>query len=101
MENPMKTKYQVCPVCEGEGRHVNPNIDAHGLTWADFHDDPEFAEDYKNGMYDIPCNGCGGKRVVTKARIKELQQNAEDRRLAARENGDWEAYAVAWDWRYG
>lgn len=91
----------VCPVCDGEGTTVNPNIDAHGLTREDFAEDPDFAEDYSSGVYDITCAGCNGMRVVKKARIQELEQNAEDRRLAARENGDFESFNIAGDWRYG
>jgi hypothetical protein len=91
----------VCPVCDGEGKTVNPNIDAHGLTKEDFDEDPDFAEDYMSGVYDITCAACSGKRVVKQARIDELDQNAEDRRLAARENGDFESYCVAYDRRFG
>jgi len=58
------SKWGVCPVCNGEGKHVNPSIDAGGLTAEDFHDDPDFAECYFGGMYDVTCNRCGGKRVV-------------------------------------
>jgi cytochrome c5 len=93
--------YQVCPVCEGEGKTVNPNIDANGLTAEDFAEDPDFAEDYRSGVYDITCNACHGQRVVTTQRLTELEQHAEDRRLAARENGDFEAYCSAHDYRYG
>lgn len=75
-------------MCEGEGTTVNPNIDAHGLTAEDFREDPDFAENYFSGTYDVPCRACGGK-------------NAAERRMAARENGDWEGYQVAGDWRYG
>jgi DnaJ-class molecular chaperone len=91
----------VCPVCNGEGKTVNPNIDCNGLTAEDFAEDPDFAFDYKHGMYDIQCQACHGKRVVKQARIKELEQNAEDRRLAARENGGFEGYCGAGDWRLG
>ena len=96
-----KDPWIVCPVCDGEGKTVNPNIDANGLTADDFNEDPDFREDYMSGMYDITCAACHGKRVVKQARIDELEQNAEDRRLAARENGDFESYSVAGDWRYG
>lgn len=96
-----RTKYIVCPVCDGHGVTVNPNIDAHGLTEEDFYDDPEFREDYRNGVYNVQCGACHGKRVVTRERMKELAQNAKDRRTAARENGDWESYQVAGDYRYG
>lgn len=91
----------ICPVCNGEGTTVNPAIDAHGLTAEDFREDPDLAEDYASGVYDITCAACNGKRVVKRARIKALAQNAEDRRLAARENGDFDAYSVANDWRFG
>jgi hypothetical protein len=97
----MKKKYMVCPVCEGEGKTVNPSIDAHGLTREDFAEDPDFAESYWRGDYDIQCRACNGQRVVTPKRIKELAQNADDRRLAAREDGDWEGYCVSGDWRFG
>jgi hypothetical protein len=97
----MDDPWIVCPVCSGEGKTVNPNIDAHGLTADDFNEDSDFREDYMSGMYDITCAACYGKRVVKQARIDELDQNAEDRRLAARENGDFESYSVAYDRRFG
>jgi hypothetical protein len=96
-----KKEWIVCPVCRGEGKTVNPCIDANGLTAADFAEDPDFAEDYMSGMYDITCRGCNGKRVVQPERLEELAHNAEDRALAARENGDYEGYSVAGDWRFG
>jgi hypothetical protein len=54
----------VCPVCDGNGSHVNPAIDCNGLTAEDFADDPDFAEDYFRGAYDQPCNRCGGRSTV-------------------------------------
>jgi len=96
-----KDPWIVCPVCDGEGTTVNPDIDANGLTAEDFNEDPDFREDYMSGVYDITCAACLGNRVVKRDRIRVLQQNAEDRRLAARENGDYEGYSVAGDWRYG
>jgi hypothetical protein len=55
--------FYVCPICEGKGRYVNPDIDSNGLTYRDF-EDYEFRENYFSGMYDIKCNECDGKRVV-------------------------------------
>jgi hypothetical protein len=101
MSNKKHDPWIVCPVCNGEGKTVNPNIDAHGLTREDFDEDPDFAEDYMAGVYDITCAACNGMRVVKRQRIRQLEQAAEDRALAARENGDWESYSVARDWRYG
>jgi hypothetical protein len=57
-------KWAVCGTCEGKGSHVNPSIDSHGLTAEDFGEDPDFAEDYHAGVYDVPCCECGGTRVV-------------------------------------
>jgi hypothetical protein len=96
-----KDPWIICPVCEGEGKTVNPNIDANGLTAEDFNEDPDFREDYMSGVYDITCAACGGQRVIKKQRMKELARNAESRRLAAREDGDYEGYCGAGDWRYG
>lgn len=91
----------ICPVCDGEGKTVNPNIDAHGLTAEDFREDPDFAEDYRSGLYDITCAACNGLRVVKRQHLRQLEQNAEDRRLAARENGDFDSWRVAGDYRFG
>jgi len=96
-----KCKWIVCPVCEGEGKTVNPAIDSHGLTREDFAEDPDFAESYMRGDYDITCRACMGQRVVTREQIRQLARHAEDRRLAAREDGDWEGYQGADDWRWG
>lgn len=57
-------KYEVCHRCEGRGTHVNPSIDGNGLTASDFADDPDFAEDYFGGRYDVRCYECNGKRVT-------------------------------------
>ena len=56
-------EYEVCGTCNGKGYHVNPSIDSHGLSREDFDNDPDFAEDYFAGRYDVPCNECDGKRV--------------------------------------
>jgi hypothetical protein len=55
-------KYEICSVCEGKGRYVNPNIDRNGLDSSEM--DDEFMEDYINGVYDITCRRCGGDRVT-------------------------------------
>lgn len=100
----MKQKWMICPICRGEGSHVNPNIDAHGLTAEDFND-RDFQESYHRGDYDVQCKTCNGSGKILKAEWKSkrerLAKAAEDRRLAAREDGDYEAYRVAHDWRYG
>lgn len=56
--------FEVCPLCEGKGKHVNPSIDAHGISREEFDEDPDFAEGYFAGHYDVPCYQCKGERVV-------------------------------------
>lgn len=60
----LPVKWAVCPVCDGNGTHVNPSIDANGITAEDFADDPDFAEDYMRGAYDQTCNHCNGRTTV-------------------------------------
>jgi hypothetical protein len=54
----------VCDLCEGNGKVVNPSIDASGLSAEDFRDDPDFADDYRSGVYDIQCPQCRGRTTV-------------------------------------
>lgn len=56
--------WEVCDLCEGRAKVVNPSIDASGLTAEDFAEDPDFAESYKSGMYDITCPRCGGRSTI-------------------------------------
>jgi len=63
-ETPLPTCWGLCPVCNGEGTHVNPAIDEGGLTCSDFERDPDFFESYKRGDFDIPCNFCNGRTTV-------------------------------------
>lgn len=56
--------FVVCGTCNGRGTHVNPSIDSNGLSYEDFDEDPEFAEDYFSGRYDVTCYDCGGGNVV-------------------------------------
>jgi len=64
VEETVPITFEVCPICDGKGTHVNPSIDCDGLTREDFEDDPDFAEEYMAGRYDQQCNGCHGQRVV-------------------------------------
>ena len=91
----------LCPVCEGEGKTVNPEIDSNGLTSEDFAEDPDFAEAYMSGAYDITCKACKGRTTVRRSVMKRLRDAAERRRFAARENGDFDSYCGAGDYRYG
>lgn len=58
------TTKELCPACGGEGSVVDPAIDRHGLTHEDFDDDPDFADGYFSGRYDITCPVCEGEKIV-------------------------------------
>ena len=52
-------RHEVCNVCNGTGKHVDPNVDRNGITeWHGIDRD-----DYMNGVYDVQCSCCKGKRV--------------------------------------
>lgn len=63
-EDRVPARYEVCPNCQGEGKTVNPSIDAGGIPGYVFQNDPEFAENYFGGVYDVKCAECNGDRVV-------------------------------------
>lgn len=60
----VKAAFEVCSLCNGKGTHVNPSIDAHGISHEEFDEDPDFREEYTSGTYDVQCYECAGKRVV-------------------------------------
>ena len=89
LETALPMKWAVCPVCEGEGKHVNPSIDAGGLSSEDFCEDHEFAEAYMDGVYDVTCNRCEGKRVVPdvdRSAMSKWQRDAYDAQLIEERN---------------
>lgn len=69
---------QVCGLCNGSGKTVDPRIDAGGLTCEDFDRDPEFREDYFSGRYDITCPGCQGQNVVRHPDLGRLPKPLSD-----------------------
>lgn len=94
-------KWEVCSVCAGEGKHVNPAIDCGGLSAEDFDEDPEFAEMYFDGAYDVPCNRCEGRRVERE--IDWDKVSPEHQALLERQARDEAAYQaeVAMERRMG
>lgn len=64
IEEELPWKWEVCGVCHGKGTHVNPSIDASGISPEDFDVDPGFAEEYMRGTYDVKCNACHGRTTV-------------------------------------
>ena len=98
---PTEGKWIICPVCDGDGTCVNPAIDCNGLTAEDFAEDPDFAQSYFNHLYDVTCAPCGGSGKIQQSAMRRLEEAAVDRRLAAREDGNFEAYCGAGDYRWG
>ena len=98
MEVQVPFTWEVCPLCDGRGRHVNPSIDSHGITSEEFLDDPDFAKDYFSGRYDIPCNECWGRRV-----IPQPDDSSEEGKLAVEamnRRAEW-AREAAWEREMG
>jgi hypothetical protein len=80
-------RFEVCGTCDGKGVHVNPSIDAHGITsseWAEW--DYDDRESYFSGGYDVQCAECKGVRVVpvpdeskaNKAILEEIERAVDD-----------------------
>ena len=78
----------VCGQCRGNGMHVNPAVDCGGLTSEDFAADPDFAESYFSGVYDVTCGECQGRRVVPELRPRTAEQKAALGALDAQEEAD-------------
>lgn len=76
----VRCEMEVCGTCSGHGKVVDPRIDSDGLTPEDFADDPDFADSYHDGFYDIRCLECEGLRVVPVPMFsEELKAILEDR----------------------
>ena len=94
IELPMKT--ESCEVCHGTGSHVNPAIDAGGISADEFNDDPDFLEGYKGGRYDVRCNRCQGRTTIP---VVDWQRLTGDEREAYQaqldSDADYEAERLA------
>jgi hypothetical protein len=101
VEFKLPTKWEVCGLCDGEGKHVNPSIDAGGLSAEDFAEDPDFAEEYASGTYDVWCARCAGRtteRVVDVDALSDehrklYEQSLRDEAIAQREEAYERAFA--------
>jgi hypothetical protein len=60
--------WDICNRCKGEGTHINPNIDGHGITGEEWYGpdwDDESREAYMSGGYDVACEaGCTAGKVL-------------------------------------
>lgn len=71
-------KYEVCDNCQGRGTTVDPAIDGNGLSGEEFAEDPDFAEDYFGGHYDVQCRECKGNRVKLHADWDKMTPEQRD-----------------------
>lgn len=90
----------VCQTCEGKGKHVNPSIDAHGITsdeWDQWSHEEQ--QEYRDGTYDVSCYGCGGLRVVPIIRedglSAEQQEHLKMVRKSERDEAEYRAICRA------
>lgn len=97
----LPAKWEVCELCDGRGKHVNPSIDGHGISAHEFAEDPDFAEDYYSGMFDVQCYRCKGRttepvvdeEACSEETLKIYQEAMRDRAFMIRER--------AMEMRYG
>lgn len=75
----LPARYDVCPTCDGHG--VKCTIGA--MTGSGYgescYEDPQFAEDYRNGVYDAPCPECKGRRIITVVKEEDIPQHLKKR----------------------
>lgn len=93
--------FEVCSRCGGKGTHVNPNIDGHGISPDEFADDPDFAEAYFSGRYDVRCYQCDGLRVMPAVNPKSLSKRLKRAWLLIRQAEIDHANEIASEREYG
>ena len=88
----------MCDLCSGKGTHVNPSIDAHGISRDEFDDDPDFEEAYMEGAFDVNCYRCNGLRLEPVADLQslpeDLRKKVEDH-INAQNEPDYDAMSEA------
>lgn len=80
-----RPKYRVCGTCQGEGKMVHRA--ASVWTSEDRAADPDAFEDMLEGRYDVPCDECHGKRVVSDADERDFAERRADHFTMLREQG--------------
>jgi len=71
-----KGSFTVCPSCGGSGYHDNLG-DVTDLV----SEDPDFAEDYMAGAYNVGCPRCHGRNVVPQCAEPTCSEPVEDELL--------------------
>ena len=93
----MPNKYEVCPRCEGAGTVVNGAVSV--WTQEDRAEDPDSFQAMLDGVYDVECPACHGRRVMTAEELASYYEDRADKiadtKLYAMEGGDPELYYSA------
>lgn len=90
----MPTRAEVCPGCNGKGSHVNRAVDGHGISPEEFAEDPDFAEAYFAGVYDVVCDTCGGDNVIW-VYDESLMTDEEIEYVRDYQQSIWESYEIS------
>lgn len=71
---------EICHRCDGEGQHTNPNVDGHGITAEEWHNEwnEDEREGYMNGRYDVVCEECKGNKIVMVIDEEAIQSNGTE-----------------------
>lgn len=95
IEYTLRVDFIVCPLCRGRGYVVDPAIDCDGISDDYLRENPNFAESYHNGEFNIKCTKCEGKRVVLDLdKVRSLLPKSVRKQLAAAEREDREFLSV-------
>ncbi len=94
--------WAICGTCDGHGKS---SAYLNAFTGDQMREDPEFADDYRAGLYDRCCDECGGtgktkapdyKRMTKADRRAYQQQEREDAEIRAIERQE---YLMEGGWR--
>jgi hypothetical protein len=63
IEDFLPARWEICDRCHGTGGR-DPDAFSNGFSMEELHEDPDFAEAYFQGFYDVPCDCQHGKVMV-------------------------------------
>lgn len=64
-------RWVICNSCRGHGKS---SAYLGAFTGDQMREDPDFAEDYRNGLYDRACDCCGGAGKVKAADLAKMSK---------------------------
>lgn len=94
----LPTRFEVCPRCEGHGKHLHPAIGEHAYSVEEFNeafddDDERAAYFTRGGRYDVTCEQCHGDRVVEVIDAEHCTTDEQKEGLRLLEEKEHEDYA--------